>query len=208
MGAEREDTSGVWVTVERPGYFGKKRAEFEERWNKEYGEGNWQIVLETPQGKILSFDGLMEVYIEGYAEYFRKHPEEVRYVTENFSYCYDKEMVTKEEAFDPYARFEKPGHVNQFHNVAMNIALEKVLGMPFKGKEPLKVRAAKPGTSESEWPAGWKWQPGLIPCVHPEEIFDMNFEGQWWEKGSIEDFYQCNKALQILGIKNIPGEKK
>ncbi len=139
--------------------------------------------------------------------YFRQHPEEADYVTSNFAYAYDKEIITKEEAFDPYCLYNKPGHANQFHNVAMNIALEKMLKMPFKGEIPLKVRAGKPGTPESEWPLGWRWQPGLIPAVHPEEIFDMSFEGQWWERGSIEDFYQCNKALQIRGIKNILEEK-
>lgn len=197
-----ESLEDAWVTVERPGYFGKKREEFEERWNKEYGEGNWRLVWETPQGKVLDYDGIIEVYIEGYAEYFRSHRGEAEYVTSNFSYAYDKEMVTREEAFDPYVRYNKPGHVNQFHNVAMNIALEKVLGLTFKGEVPLKVRAAKPGTPFEEWPLGWKWQPGLIPAPNPEEIFDMDFTDQWWTKGTIEDFYQCNKALQIRNRKS------
>ena len=194
---EKEDSQAIWVTVERPGYFGKKRAEFEERWNKSYGIGNWKLVWETPQGKVLDYKGIIKVYVQGYAKYFQDHPDEAEYVTSNYSYAYDKDLVTRREAFDIYARYNKPGVANQFHNVAMNLALEKVLGIPFKGKEPLKVRAGKPGTPESEWPAGWRWQPGLIPCVHPEEIYDMNFEGQWWEKGSIEDFYQSNKALQV-----------
>ena len=199
----RETSKDQWITVERPGYFGKKRAEFEKRWNEEYGEGNWKLVWETPRGNVLDYDGIIQEYIEGYAEYFRSHLDEAEYVTSNFSYCYDKEMVSKDEAFDPYARYNRPGHVNQFHNVAMNIALEKVLGMPFKGEVPLKVRAAKPGTPKEEWPLGWHWQPGLIPSAHPEEIFDMDFEGQWWDKGSIEDFYQCNKALQIRSKKSL-----
>jgi hypothetical protein len=111
--------------------------------------------------------------------------------------------VSKEEAFDPYALYNRPGAMNQFHNVAMNIALEKVLDMPFRGEVPLKVQAGKRDVPKNLWPLGWSWHPGLIPCAHPEEIFDMNCDGKWWRKGSIEDFYQSNKALQIQKAKPV-----
>ena len=188
-----------------PGHIGKKRSELESRWNKEYGKGNWKVAWETPQGKILDYSGIIQVYIEGYVEYFKKHPGEADHVTSNFSYCYDKNLVTKEEAFDPYALYNRPGAVNQFHHAAMNKALEEILGIPFKGEVPLKVRSGNPDMPENLWPLGWHWQPGLIPCAHPEEIFDIVFEGQWRKKGSIEDFYQSNKALQIKIPKSTRG---
>lgn len=192
-----EDLRGGWVTVERPGYFGKRRQELEERWNRKYGEGNWRLIWETPQGRVLTYEDIIEEYTEGYAGYFRGHPEEAEFVVANYSFCYDKDLITREEAFDAYALYNKPGVANQFHHVAMNIALEQDLGMPFRGEIPLQVRSPKPWTPESDWPAGWRWSPGLIPCAHPDEIHDFTFEGRWWQKGTIEDFYQCNKALQI-----------
>jgi len=188
-----------WITVDRPGYFGKNREVQEKLWDEKYGIGNWRLACQTPQGIVLTYDGVIQEYIEGYAEYFRLHPDEAKQITESFAYAYDKELVTKEDAFDPYALYQKPGKANQFHHVAFNIALERVLKSPFKGSEPIKVRAGKPETPIEKWPAGWKWHPGRIPCVHPETITNREFPNQWWEKDSIEDFYQSNKVLQIKG---------
>ena len=186
-----------WEMVERPGYFGKRRQELEEEWNRKYGEGNWRLVWETPQGRVLLFEDIIWEYIEGYAGYFRRHPREARHITRSYSYCYDKDEITKDQAFHPYALYNRPGIANQFHHAAMNIALENVLGMPFRGDIPIQVRSGKPGTPESQWPAGWKWSPGRIPSVHRDEIHDITFERQWWQRGTIEDFYQCNKVLQV-----------
>jgi len=144
----------------------------------------------------MNFDQIILEYVLGYAEYFRQHPEEAAYLTDNFSFGYDKEIVTRDQAFDPYALYQKRGKVNQFHHTAMNIALEQYLGIPFKGAEPIQIRAGKPGTSKEDWPLGWRWQPGLIPCVHPELITDIEIPNRWWNKGSIEDLYQSDKVLQ------------
>ena len=197
---EQEGDGPSWVTVERPGYFGKRKEELEAKWNNEYGEGNWRLVWETPQGQILTFDEVFTMYIAGYTEYFRLHPDEALYLTDNYSYAYDKDPITEEEAFDPRALFEKLGRPNQFHHVALNTAL-KELGLTFKGKEPIQVRAGKLGTDSDNWPAGWQWQPGLIPAINPEMIRDdVVFEARWWNDGSIEDLYQSCKALQVKAI--------
>ncbi len=197
----------TWTTVDRPGYFGKGREEQEKLCNEKYGKDNWRLAWQTPQGTVLTYDGVIQEYIEGYTEYFRQHLDEAKYLTDNYSFAYDKEIITKEEAFDPYALYQKPGKANQFHHVALNIALEKVLDMPFTGKEAIKVRAGKPNTPIEEWPVGWKWHPGRIPCIHPEEIYNGEFPNQWWEKGSIEDFYQSNKVLQIKSETTQSGER-
>lgn len=196
--SDKEDTSKInWTTIDKPCYFGKSREEQEKVWDEKYGKGNWRLAWETPQDTVLTFDGIIQEYIEGYVEYFRQHPNEAKLITDNYSYAYDKEIVTKKEAFNPHALYQKPGKANQFHHAALNITLEKVLEIPFKGKEPIKVRAGKPGTPVEEWPSGWKWHPGRIPCVHPEMINNMTCPNQWWEKGSIEDLYQSDKVLQI-----------
>lgn len=195
--SEENISKEKWVTIGSPGYFGKSREEQVKNWNDKYGEGKWRIAWETPQGNVLTYEDIIKEYIEGYAEYFRQHPEEAKFLTDNYSFAYDKEMITKEDAFDPYALYQKPGKVNQFHHVALNISLEKVIGIPFKGSEPIKVRAGKPETPIEQWPDGWKWHPGLIQCIHPELIKDVDFPNQWWGKGSIEDLYQSDKVFQI-----------
>ena len=192
---ENETIQG-WITVERPGYLGKSKDEKLLSWDREYGVNGWRLVWETAKGEVLDYDGVFQKYIESYALYFLQHPDEASFLTENFSFAYDKELITKEEAFDPHFLFEKPGTPNQFHNVALNIALETVLELPFRGPEPIQVREGKPGTDPSTWPLGWRWSPGRIPAAHPEEIPESDQTG-WWQPGSIEHLYQTAKVLQI-----------
>lgn len=185
-----------WIVIGRPGYQGKNKDEQISAWNKEYGTSGWRLVWQLATGEILGFDEIFQQYIESYTKYFIYHPDEAVYLTENYSYAYDKDIVTKQEAFDPYVLYNQPGKPNQFHNVALNIALEIGLDMPFKGTQPIQVREGKPGTDVSTWPAGWRWSPGRIPAVHPEQIPVID-QPSWWQSGSIEHLYQAAKVLQI-----------
>jgi hypothetical protein len=185
-----------WITVGRPGYLGKNKDAQLAAWDQEFGPGNWRLTWEMANGEVMDYDAVFLQYVESYAQYFFDHPDEAHFLTDNFSYAYDKELITKEEAFDPHFLFEKPGHPNQFHNVALNLALEIELGLPFKGIQPIQVREGKPGTDPGSWPAGWRWSPGQIPAVHPEYIPEQTQPG-WWQPGSIEHLYQATKVLQI-----------
>ena len=204
---EREEILdlAVWLVAERPGYQGKRKEQDVERWNEIYGEGNWRLAWQTKNGRIMSFKEVFyEVYFEGYRQYFREHPEEAARITENFSFIYDKDLITQDKMYDPTFLYNVPGKPNQFHHAVINLALVG-LGYQFKGKKPLQVREGKPGTPESEWPLGWRWSPGRIPL--PEGFKDEIMVGMpqseevWWQSETIEDFYQCNKVLQVKRIK-------
>lgn len=188
-----------WFSVERPGYLGKRKDGKVREWNEKYGDDNWKLIWETALGEEMAYEDVFwKVYVPGYVKYFLEHPEEAEYLTKNFSYAYDKDLISRKDAFDPHALFEKPGFANQFHHVSLNIALEYFLGKKFKGVKPIQIRAGKPGTDLSTWPLGWKWHPGRIPAVMVDLIPDTNIEGKWpWEPGSIEDFYQKAKVLQV-----------
>jgi hypothetical protein len=190
-------TQHSWRIVERPGYLGGKKDQKEAEWNEKYGKGNWRLDWVTAQGDRLTYDRIIEIYTEGYAEYFRQHMDEAKWITDNFAYGYDLDLVSKEMSFDPYALWQKPGYRNQFHQVAFNHALEFTLGLPFKGRVPIQVRDVKGNVPEDQKPLGWKWNPGAIPCPYPEMIPNTHFEGQWWPKGSIEDLYQSAKVLEV-----------
>lgn len=166
-------------------------------WNMEYGEGNWRLTWELVGGEILDYEGIIwKIYVPGYVRHFLLNPKEAEFLTRNFSYAYDKEMITREEAFDIYALYNKTGRPNQFHNVALNIALEWYLGLPFMGDRPIQAREGKPGTSPENQPEGYLWSPGRIMTVRPELIPDYPLKG-WWNSGSIEDLYQKAKVLQV-----------
>jgi len=185
-----------WQTVERPGYLGKKKDEKFRLWDREFGKGNWRIVNQLVTGEIYSYEDIIyKVYMPGYEAYFLSHPDDLKFITQNFSYAYDKDQIDKDKAFDIYALYNKPGVANQFHHVAFNVAIEQRLGVSFKGSKPLKVREGKPGTPDSQQPDGYKWSPGRIPCTIAQLIPDPHIFG-WWGYNSIEDFYQSTKTLQ------------
>lgn len=186
-----------WRAVERPGYQGKRKDADIERWNREYGEDNWRLSWEIHEGETVGFEGIFyRIYVPGYTRYFLLNPEDALFLTNNYSFAYDKEMITREQAFAPHALYDKPGHPNQFHNVALNIALQDYLGLSFKGDRPIQVREGKPGTPESEQPEGWRWSPGRIPAVRSDSLPNGAIQG-WWGAGSIEDVYQSAKVLQV-----------
>lgn len=194
---EREHWRGGWVSVERPGYFGKKKDTLFEEWNIQYGEGNWRLANVTKEGEIYDYEDIIfRVMVPGYVRHFDTNPEEAEFILSNYSYGYDKHMISKAEAFDPYALYQKPGVPNQFHHVAFNRALSDYFG-PFKGEGPLQIRQGKPGTDIGGWPAGWRWSPGFIKTVRADLIPEPRIEG-WWElNDSIEAFYQNTKTFQV-----------
>jgi hypothetical protein len=194
---ERLRQLSIWHTAEHPGYLGKKKDEMYRLWNEKYGEGVWRLVNETAIGEIFSYEDIIwKMYVPGYAAHFLKYPNEAKFVTDNYAYGYDKDLVPKNQAFDIYALYNKEGIANQFHHVAFNVALEYYLGQKFKGIMPIQVREGKPGTLDLDQPEGFRWSPGRIMSVRPDLIPTPTVDG-WWSKGSIEDFYQSSKALQI-----------
>jgi len=184
------------VNAGRPGYLGKNKDHQIALWNEEFGLGNWRLVWILRSGQILNFRQIFEQYVWSYAKYFAGHPKEAEFLITNFSFAYDKELISRAEAFDPYALYNKPGRPNQFHHVALNMALEKVLRLPFAGLKPIQVREGKPGSDQNLWPEGWRWSPGRIPAANAELIPEDNLPS-WWQKGSIEHLYQSAKASLI-----------
>lgn len=192
-----------WIVAEHPGYLGSRRTRRMHEWTERYGEGNWRLDhWETADGKRLGYDEVFQIYVEGYEKYFREHPGEAQHLITNFSSGYDQDPITREQAFDPYALYNQPGVANQFHHVAFNRALVTVTGRVFQGTVPIQVREGKPGTPEEQQPLGWRWSPGRIPCATPEIIPQVPLEGKpWWQPGTIEDFYQRAKVLEVKKAK-------
>lgn len=187
-----------WINKQQPvGFFGKNREQQKTDWDKKFGEGNWRISWVIAHGSILNFDQMFQLYVESYTKYFREHPDEAKKITQNYSYTYDKTPIAADLAFNPHALLNKPDLPNQFHHVALNLALTENLGLKFQGDVPLQVRDGKPGTPVEEWPKGWKWGPGHIPLHDPTLMPNVKLQG-WWDEGSIEALYQKSKTLQII----------
>ena len=197
---ERENREESWKSLARPGYLGKLKDEMFTLWDSDpprgYRKGNWRIVNETSNKEIYTYEDIIyRVYVPGYEDYFLNHQDEAVFIANNFSYGYDKDKISKLQAFDIYELYNKEGVANQFHHVAFNLAITN-LGLSFKGKTPVQVREGKPGTPNNQQPNGFLWSPGRIPCTISCLIPEPHISG-WWNNDSIEDFYQSTKVLQI-----------
>lgn len=188
-----------WLTIEHVGYQGENKDEHEKRWSGLYGRNNWRIIWRLSNGEEVDFDYMFERYVDGYEYFLRTNLDEAERLSQVAAYTYDKDIISRGQAFEPKALVGKAGIVNQFHHVALNIALEDRVGIKFKGDQPIQVREGKPGTPVEAWPVGWRFSPGRIACCQPELIPKVEIKG-WWQENSIEDLYQSTKVLQIRKI--------
>lgn len=178
-----------WETVERPGYFGKKRNELQIQWNEEYGEGNWRIAYQWGD-QVIERPEALQLYEDGYYEFFKRNPDMLEWLVQEASDVYDTAPTNVEAGYD-YFQQETPN--NHIHDVSIRRAVMR-LGRQFEGDEPMHVRWKKS--------AGYSINPGVVPFHLPEMILDEGIsdhggKGYWWKANTIEDFYQRNKVLQV-----------
>lgn len=178
-----------WVTVERPGYLGKKRDEICKGWDEKYGKYNWRIAYEWC-GQIVDREFALQLYEDGYYEFFREEPDTLMWLVKTASDVFDT-APTNVEAGLSYFKQETPN--NHIHDVAIRRAVLRH-GLWFEGDHLMHVR-----WTGSE---GFRVNPGIVPFHLPQHILqhdiqDHGGKGLWWRSLTIEDFYQRNKLLQV-----------
>ena len=188
--------------VERPGYFGKRRDEFVEKYNIEYGLNNWKIAWligenlrwvggkEPVQGRYVlrEFPDNCKLYAYSYLVYFQKHRDELEWIVENYENVFDKFPNDVNSGLD-FTKQE--ANYTHLQDIAIRIVAEK-LALEFKGRGLLQIRTGVNSPGE-------KWSPAMILFCKPELIMRPELKG-WWDKGipdSIECWYQSNKVLMV-----------
>jgi hypothetical protein len=180
-----------WITIERPGYFGKKRDEVYAGWDEKYGKGNWQLMWAW--GKfILPKLEAYQIYEDSYYEFFKREPGKLEWLINTASDIYDTAPSNVEAPFN-YEHQETPS--THLHDVSIRRSLRR-LGVWFKGDHLMQVR----------WigSEGFDINPGVIPFHRPEKIYRGEIKDYtggksfWWKEGSLEDWYQKAKVLQVL----------
>ncbi len=179
----------IWEDLEKPGYLGGSKDKYIEDLNTRFGKDNWRFAWELKDGKTLEYIDMFALFIKSYALYFKNNPVIAKDVVKNFAYICDKDFILKEEAFNPYYLYLKPGYDNQFHHVAINLSLV-LLGYSFKGNHAGQAREGKILDYLS---------PGRIECCYPELIPDFvaNNYSENVARNSIENLYQATKVVQI-----------
>lgn len=179
-----------WKSVERPGFFGRKKGEKIAELNRKYGEGDWRLVWQIADDEIdpgREFaEACKDYYEESYYRWFMVRPEELDFIC-SFGECIDNAPTNVQSGLD-YTKQEA------FSTHIQDIAVRNVLarmGRKFEGP-PDKILVIR--TKDS---AGFRFGPGNIPFYEPELIAQPSKCPQWANIGSVEDFWQSNKYVQI-----------
>lgn len=182
-----------WRNVERPGYFGKRRDTAHARFDAQHGAGNWRIAwviagypLGTPD---LAFDFVHAcrlLYEESYFQYLKDRPDDVDFICE-FTECIDNSPTNVHSGLDYTAQEASSTHIQ---DIAVRNVLHK-LGRSFTGErtELLVIRSADSN--------GYRFGPGNVPFYRKEIITQPSRCPTWANAGSVEDFWQSNKWLQV-----------
>lgn len=182
-----------WRNVERPGYFGKRRDLRHAQYDAEYGRGNWRlawIVPGYPAGApdlVYTFAQACKLfYEESYFQHFKQRPDDVAFACE-FTECMDNAPTNVHSGLDYMAQEASSTHIQ---DIALRNVLTK-LGREFTGKrtELLVIRSADSN--------GYRFGPGNVPLYKPEIIKRPSLCPWWANAGSVEDFWQSNKWLQV-----------
>lgn len=108
-----------WKTIDRPGYFGKKRDELVRGWNSQFGECSWRIAWQWGNQFIEKPEAL-QIYEDGYYEFLKSNPDVLDWLVKTASDVYDTAPTNVKAGFS-YKHQETQN--NHLHDVAIRRAV-------------------------------------------------------------------------------------
>ena len=186
--AERLDETG-WIDGGPPGYFGADRDGRYRQFDLRYGEGNWAVGWKDGDRYLPFAEAMIAHYERSYEAFLGEHPEILDQL-EAFANVYDDAESNVNSDLDYLAQETEHTHVQ-------DIAIRRCManrGRWFQGTELLQIRD-EVGSHE----LSLTLSPGRIPFHDPSEIRERAEADpqQWWQAGSVEDWYQSNKTLLV-----------
>lgn len=173
-----------WREVDRPGFFGKERDKKIKEFNEIYGDGNWKLAHKF-NGKILDFLDACAIYERAYFVDSFQREDLWKKLVQTASEVYDHHPSNINSGFDYTKQEREATHLQ-------DISIRKVVferGWKFEGKEPIQIRS-----HNTFW--GRCLSPGKVLFHVPQEIIRPSIES-WWDRNTIEDFWQNNKYLYV-----------
>lgn len=185
------DTSfDSWKTQARPGYFGTRRNKILKRYEKEYGTGNFRLCWRV-NGSFRPFDAAIMLYEDAYFEFLRDNEKLFQRLITTGADVYDNALSNVKSGFN---YFKQENHSNHYQDIAIRRVVVR-LGKSFSGRKLIQIRQSSSSN------VGRALSPGRVPFHLPHLIQKPSIKG-WWAKGTIEDFWQSNKMLQVYEHKN------
>lgn len=177
----------LWKTVERPGFFGKKKAEKYKIYDDKYGEGNWRVMWKW-NGLTISWLDACLLYEDAYFEDSKKREDLWMELISEAKDVYDHDKSDVKSGLDYLIQDGPATHIQ-------DITIRRVVLLrrcwKFEGKKLIQIRS-----HSKYW--GELLSPGRVRFHKPQHILDPPIEFDvWWNPNSVEDFYQRNKVLQV-----------
>lgn len=176
----------TWKNVDRPGYFGRRRDTIIARYNATYGSDGWRLRWVVGDVAFDFFDACKLFYEESYYRHLKDRASDLDYICE-FTECMDNSPTNIHSGLDYNAQEAYSTHIQ---DIAIRNVLHR-MDRKFTGKrtELLVIRS-----SDSN---GYQFGPGNVPFFDPTAIRQPSKCPQWATPGSVEDFWQSNKFLQV-----------
>jgi len=197
-----------WINKDRPGFFGRNRDKIIAGYNQEYGEGLWRLMLAAVPDDgysatvMYDFESACKSFYEySYYEYLRDHVEMVDELCK-YSECYDNAETNVKSGFDYTVQEAFSTHIQ---DIAVRNALKR-LGRSFAKEGPLlKIRGGAVSIGGT-MNLGEALSPANVPYHDVGDIIQPSKCPIWANEGSVEDFWQSNKVLQVK-VDDLFGEK-
>ncbi len=175
-----------WINDHRPGYFGRKRDQIVREYNDIHGKEGWRLAW-VVENKSYAFEEACVLFYErSYFNFLSGKPLDLDFIC-SFGECIDNASSNVQSGLD-YSKQES------FSTHIQDIAVRNVingLGKRFLGpKDRILVIRSKDSS-------GYKYGPGNVPFYDPTLITHPSLVPSWANKGSVEDFWQSNKWIQI-----------
>jgi len=176
----------MWTSIERPGYFGRKKDEKIAALDMLHGKGQWRLAWSIGGPTFDFFNACRYFYEEAYFQWLAVRPQEVDLICQ-YGECYDNEPENVHSGLDYMIQRAYSTHIQ---DIAVRNVLRR-LGRWFQNANGklLQIRSR-----DSE---GFRFGPGNIAFHVPQSIIQPSLCPKWAEIGSVEDFWQSNKMLQV-----------
>lgn len=172
-----------WAILGRPGYAGKKMKLQRNELLEKFGENNWKIA-HLVNDQLLTRDEALIHFENSYLSFFQKNPEILEWLILSAKEIFDTDPSNVDSGLDYSIQETDAIHL---HDIAIRRVLTK-LNKNFQGENLMQIRG--------ENSDGYILTTGQVPFYKPELILKPELKG-WWQKKSIESFWQSNKVLAV-----------
>ncbi|MGB2567130.1 hypothetical protein ACPFP2_01565 [Micromonospora citrea] len=181
------DSGEPWPDITRPGHLGSRRQHRLSGWDAEFGPGNWRLVWRVGPATH-PWEAALCLYEDAYHRRLSDDPKLLRHLVTTARDVFDRQPSDVRSGLDYRHQTDPAQHLQ---DVAVRRTLVR-LGTWFAGAELVQLR--REGIN-SAGALGGELDSAVVPFHRRDLIVLPELDG-WWEKGSVESFYQSNKYLQ------------